>query len=232
MPEPAQPAKAQLREIKLPDAKGGEAQETGKNNVTVDFNPETLRVTYTNTIEAKDQRGGVAMQYVAKSATKLAVELWFDVTTSTSDKDVRERTKKVNHFMTPQEVKKGKEVKYVPPAVRFLWGSFKFDGVMESMDETLDYFSADGRPLRSRVSLSISSQDIQFQIDPSAPGVPQTPGTQPRQQVRQGESVQQAMGRSGRPQDWPQVAAANGIENPRLPRPGQFIDVNAGVSLR
>ncbi|MDA0166273.1 hypothetical protein OM076_38770 [Solirubrobacter ginsenosidimutans] len=226
-----QPAKAHLREIKLPTEKGKPAQEL-PHDVTVDFNPETLRVTYTNTIEGKDQRGGPAMQFAAKSTTKLAVELWFDVTTSQTDKDVRKRTEGVNYFMQPKEQKDGKEKKWVPPAVRFHWGSFKFDGVMDSMDETLEFFSSDGRPLRARVSLSISSQDIQFQIDDDAPGVPPTPGTQPRQQMRQGESVQQAMGRSGRPQDWPSVAAANGIENPRLPRPGQFIDAHAGVSLR
>jgi hypothetical protein len=226
-----QPAKAHLREIKLPTSQGGEPQELA-HDVVVDFNPETLRVTYTNTIEGKDQRGGPSMQFAAKSSTKLAVELWFDVTTSQTDKDVRKRTQRVNYFMKPQEIKDGKEKKWVPPAVRFHWGSFKFDGVMESMDETLEFFSSDGRPLRARVSLSITSQDIQFQIDDTAPGEQAAPGTQPRQQLRQGESVQQAMGRSGRPKDWSSVAAANGIENPRLPQPGQFIDIHAGVTLR
>lgn len=231
MPEPVAPAKAKLLEIVLPTGKA-DAQPTGRNAVDVDFNPETLKVTYANTIEAKDQSGGGSMQYVAKSSTKLAVELWFDVTTSATDKDVRERTKKVIHFMTPGEQKGGKDKKFVPPGVRFSWGSFLFDGVMESMDETIEMFSSDGRPLRSRVSLSISSQDIQYHIQPISPAAPETPGTQPRQQLRQDESVQQAAGRNGRPEDWPAVAAANGIENPRRPRPGQFIDPNAGVTRR
>jgi hypothetical protein len=229
LPEPANPAKAELREIKLPTEKGQVAQETGQHNVVVDFNPETLRVTYANTIEGKDQRGGPAMQFAAKSTTKLAVELWFDVTTGTQEKDVRKRTQLVNYFMTPQQRKQGKEVKWVPPPVRFIWGSFKFDGVMESMDESLEYFGTDGRPLRAHVSLSLTSQDIQFQIDESAPGVPSTPGTQPRRQLNQGQSVQQALG--GSP-DWQSVAAANGIENPRLPQLGAFIDVHAGVAIR
>jgi hypothetical protein len=227
VPDPASPAKATLREIVLPDAAGKEATVKG-SPVTVDFNPETLRVTYTNTIEAKDQTGGAAMQFVAKSATKLAVELWFDVTTDRSAKDVRERTKKVNALMTPQEKKQGRKAKFVPPGVRFQWGSFLFDGVMESMDETLEFFSPEGRPLRSRVSLSLSSQEIQYHIEKAA-GTPSTPGTQPREQVRQGESIQQAMGRAGRPEDWQQVAAANGIENPRLPTAGLRFDAFAGI---
>jgi hypothetical protein len=230
VPEPASPAKATLRAIVLPDASGKQATPVG-DPVEVDFNPETLRVTYTNTIEGKDQRGGPAMQYVAKSSTKLAVELWFDVTTDASANDVRERTKRVNAFMTPEQKKEGKETKFVPPGVRFHWGSFLFDGVMESMDETIEFFSVEGRPLRSRVSLSLTSQTLQYEID-KPPGVPQTPGTQPRTQLRQGESVQQAMGRAGRVDDWQRVAAANGIETPRLPQPGLFIDPFAGVGSR
>jgi hypothetical protein len=229
VPEPASPEKATLQEIVLPDGSGKQASPVG-DPITVDFNPETLRVTYTNTIEGKDQRGGPALQYVAKSSTKLAVELWFDVTTDSSANDVRDRTKKVNALMTPKEKKEGKETKFVPPGVRFHWGSFLFDGVMESMDETLELFSVQGRPLRSRVSLSLTSQAIQFQF--GTPGAQQTPGTEPRTQLRQGESLQQALGRSGRVEDWQAVAAANGIESPRLPQAGLFIDPFAGVSVR
>ena len=36
---------------------------------------------------------------------------------------------------------------------RFEWGSFIFQGVVDSMDETLDYFSEEGVPLRATVSL-------------------------------------------------------------------------------
>ena len=63
--------------------------------------------------------------------------------------------------------------------MRFQWGSFLFEGVMDSMDETLEFFSADGRPLRAKVSISITSQDIQFQSRrrPSSGGG--VPGTTP-----------------------------------------------------
>ena len=51
--------------------------------------------------------------------------------------------------------------KFVPPAVRFLWGSFQFDGLMDSLEESLEFFSNDGRPLRASMSLTLSQQKIQ-----------------------------------------------------------------------
>src|SRR5262249_32459168 len=71
--------------------------------------------------------------------------------------DVRELTKKVAYFITPKKVSK----EYLPPAVRFQWGSFHFDGIMDSMEESLEFFSSDGVPLRASVSLSLSQQRIE-----------------------------------------------------------------------
>ena len=48
----------------------------------------------------------------------------------------------------------------MPPAVRFLWGSFQFDGIMESLEETLEFFSPEGRPLRASITLTLSQQQI------------------------------------------------------------------------
>jgi hypothetical protein len=234
VPEGSKPIKAELREVRLPGKDNPRVEETGKKTVTVDFNPETLRVTYANTIEGKDQSGGSARQFTAKGSTKLAVELWFDVTTTTDVKDVRERTREVNHFLVPQPSGSGKKKVLAPPGVRFQWGSFLFDGVMESMDETLEFFSPEGRPLRARVGISITSQEIQFQIRDAGGGGAGggTPGTEPRQQVRQNESVQQAVARGGgSPDDWPRVAQANGIENPRRPGAGASLDLGAGSAL-
>ena len=52
--------------------------------VTVQFNPETLKVTFANQIVqgsgAGDQRGSPARQFVGAGTTKLSLQLWFDVT--------------------------------------------------------------------------------------------------------------------------------------------------------
>ena len=136
-------------------------------------------------------------------------------------------TKKVNHFITPIPQGEG----MAPPAVRFTWGSFLFEGVMDSMDETLEFFSADGRPLRAKVSISITSQEIQFHEPPPPSSGGDVPGTSPQQQAQEGDSLQAMVGRDrGRgagAEGWQAVAAANGIENPRRLEPGTFVDLNA-----
>src|SRR5262249_59504784 len=107
--------------------------------------------------------------------------------------DVRELTKKVAYFITPKKVSK----EYLPPAVRFQWGSFHFDGIMDSMEESLEFFSSDGVPLRASVSLSLSQQRIEPFAGKAAgaggagggpPGAPggagAAPGARPRAQAR------------------------------------------------
>ena len=52
--------------------------------MTVQFNPETLKVSFANQIQtpsgAGDQSGTPARQFVGAGTTKLALQLWFDVT--------------------------------------------------------------------------------------------------------------------------------------------------------
>ncbi len=233
MPKPERLAKAELQDIYW-DNNGAVHEGNPERNVTVQFNPETLTVTYTNQNAGGDQRGGSALQFVGKGTTKLGLDLWFDVTEPLPDGsrepsgDVRKLTEKVNYFIRPQPVE-GQADKWIPPGVRFLWGTFLFEGVVDSITERLEYFSPDGKPLRANVNLSLTSQDIQFQFgraNPSANG--QTgPDTQPQRPAQEGESLQQMVAASGS-EDWRSVAEANGIENPRMLRPGIRISLKVG----
>lgn len=229
MPESGVLAKAQLIEIELGDGDAASRETNPDATVTVQFNPETLKVTYSNTMEGGDQTGGSAIQYVSKSSTKMSIELWFDAAALSDQDDVRRLTKRVNHFVTPKPQGEG----MAPPAVRFVWGSFLFEGVMDGMDETLEFFSSDGRPLRAKVSISITSQDIQFHEPPAPSSGGDVPGTNPQQQAKGGDSLQGMVGRDrGRgsgAEGWQSIAAANGIENPRRLEPGTFVDLAASV---
>jgi hypothetical protein len=231
VPETGSLAKAKLVQIELADGDAASRETNADATVTVQFNPETLKVTYSNTMEGGDQSGGAAIQYVSKSSTKMSVELWFDAAALADEDDVRRLTKKVNHFITPIPQGEG----MAPPAVRFTWGSFLFEGVMDSMDETLEYFSADGRPLRAKVSISITSQEIQFHEPPPPSSGGSVPGTAPQRQAQEGDSLQGMVGRDrGRgagAEGWQAVAAANGIENPRRLEPGSFVDLNAARQI-
>jgi len=243
MPEPATNlARAQLLEL---DAEHRDVKGGGRT-VTVQFNPETLKVSFANQIQQPpgggDQRGGGTRQFVGAGTTKLALQLWFDVTAPQPDgssvTDVRKLTEQVAFFITPQPAPRGKEGQFVPPGVRFAWGSFQFDGMVDSLEESLEFFSPDGRPLRASVSLALSQQKIStFAFRPTSGaggaslGAPRTPGTSPLTPTTQGATLQGLADAGAAGGDWQSIARANGIENPRRLEPGRLIDLNVSVSL-
>jgi len=244
-------AKAQLIEI---DLSTGETKPDGKT-ISVQFNPESLKVSFANQIVPPqgggDQSGSAAMQFVGAGTTKLALTIWFDVTAledgENTKNDVRMLTEEVAYFITPKE-NGASPPKFIPPGVRFLWGTFQFDGLMDSMEESLEYFSNDGRPLRASVGFSLSQQKIQFirgnnatggRRPPPAPNAPvgapgsgrAGAGTNPLTPAPAGASLQAMAEAAGLGAQWQEVAAANGVANPRVMAAGQLIDLNARVSL-
>ncbi|HET9933442.1 MAG TPA: hypothetical protein VFQ35_22210, partial [Polyangiaceae bacterium] len=97
-------AKAELRKL---DA-NFENEIEPENWAVVQFNPETLKVSFANQVATPsgsgDQRGTPARQFVGAGTTKLAVQLWFDVGAQQGETDavddVRKLTKKVAHYIT------------------------------------------------------------------------------------------------------------------------------------
>src|SRR4029450_499595 len=65
------------------------------------------------------------------------------------------------------EVSSSDRDRKVPPVVLFEWGNYKFQGMVETFKETIDFFSGNGVPLRASVNLTMSEQDHVFD-DPSA----------------------------------------------------------------
>jgi hypothetical protein len=248
MPDPQKIAKAELQEL---DTKY--ENQINKDKATkVQFNPDSLKVTFANQIQQPsgggDQGGAQAQQFVGAGSTKLAVMLWFDVSQELGDlpdvDDVRKLTSRVAYFITPQGQPANKPKKFIPPATRFHWGTFQFDGIVEGMEETLELFSAEGRPLRASVALTLTQQKITtFAFNDKNVATPagftrRPAGTSPQTPATQGSNLQSmaaaqpgggggdsSSGGGGR--DWQSVANANGIENPRMLAPGQLIDFEA-----
>jgi Contractile injection system tube protein/LysM domain len=202
----------------------------------VQFNPESLKVSFANQISkpegAPAKKGKPPTQFVGQGTTKLSLQLWFDVTAllpeEKAETDVRNLTKKVSYFITPKPGESAE--KMIPPIVRFSWGSFQFDGIMESMEESLEFFSSDGRPLRASVTIGLTQQEI-TEVKPlsvTPPGVTPPP-TRPLTQAPAGSSVQSLADSQGKGDNWQDIAAANNIENPRMLQPGQLLDMNASV---
>lgn len=219
-------------------------QDENVSTVEVQFNPSTLKVTYANQIQTGGESTGSSMQFVGKGTSKLAIELIFDVSGPRSQnvKDVRQLTRAVAVFMSPVPEGSGDDTRYRVPGVRFEWGTFTFDGVIEGMDETLELFSEDGYPLRATVSLNMSYQGISLADKSTArnnaatpsPGSGSPTGTKPLTPAKAGDTLQGmvAAGASASAgANWKAVAAANGIENPRQISTGTLLDMSASAKV-
>ena len=169
-------ARAQL--IELDETLKREADNAKK--VTVQFNPDSLKLAFSNQVQnnnpsssggsgggsgsgSGDQGSGTSgRQFVGAGTTKLTVQLWFDANTTADGQrvdDVRRLTQDVIYFITPKKSQQD-ATRFVPPGVRFSWGSFLFDGLIDSIEESIEFFSPQGKPLRASVSLGLSQQTI------------------------------------------------------------------------
>src|SRR5215813_2255761 len=115
------------------------------------FNPASLKVSFTNKLQ-DDQSGGAQKgqpkQNTQGTTSKLELDLIFD--TSDVGTDVRQKSDQVKSLAVTT---KGAETK--PPRFEFRWGSFAFTGVIESLNETLDFWSSEGLPLRASMQVVI-----------------------------------------------------------------------------
>src|SRR5437867_1236285 len=104
MPQPSKLAKAELVEL---DISFTTEINKDKTRTQVQFNPDTLKVSFANQIKAPDgsgdKNGPQAQQFVGAGTTKLSVTLMFDVTGEFPQElkpadDVRVLTQKVAYF--------------------------------------------------------------------------------------------------------------------------------------
>jgi hypothetical protein len=231
--------RAKLIEIRWNESGSVEEVDGGKV-VPVQFNPATLKVSYTNQVQSNDQSTASSIQYVGKGTSKMGLELLFDISMPIQSEenrtraysDVREITREVTYFITPKP-DPDHEDRFLPPGVRFSWGSFLFEGIVESMDETLELWSEDGIPLRATMTMNLGQQGVFFGMNPNATRSPTAGGagarggvgTSPLAAARAGDSLQSIAARLGKAADWQGLARANGIENPRILAPGQMINI-------
>lgn len=187
MPDDADaPSADDVRGYRESDAAGGD------DWLRVHFNPESLKTSLSTSLKSSDRGSGrTTGQWIEKSESTLTLELVFDTSTRPPDvyrsgsgdqrterlkhADVREITGRIaTLFMTPADGSggggggrsgnsgSGQRVP-APSRCHFRWGTFGFTGMVASMNETLDYFSPDGVPLRSTVSLTLKQDRFQFQ---------------------------------------------------------------------
>ncbi len=233
------------------------------NTVVAQFNPQTLTVSYSIASKngvIKNYRQmttqGATEQQTGYNAT-VEMDLLFD--TTQKDDDVRNTTLKIAAMITgsTKDGTSGDDKNSAPPVphVRFSWGTFIFYGSIQSMTETLDFFSEQGMPLRATVHLSMSeialerndpanftaslnlglsasigvSASVGFSAGASlSAGI--NVGTTPLTQSQDGDTVQGLADRAGASVSWKAIATANNIDNPRLIPQGTVLNINASAS--
>lgn len=217
--------------------------------VEVQFNPATLKVQRKNNSDyggatKKMQR---RQQLSAEPAT-LTFDLQFDTAEGENGAplDVQEKTAKIRAFVDPP---KGGKKGAPAPRVRFSWGTFSFMGIVTSISEDYDYFSASGMPLRATLSLSLTEQDLAFEAGEDGPaartkdaatrpgesaagqGLGEKGTKDPTESVlaQAGESLQQLLSRLDLdPTAW--RAAMNGLDSPLALAAGAEVQLGAEVT--
>jgi hypothetical protein len=206
----------------------------------VHFNPASLRVSMTNQFGEDPPE-----QHARATTVKLDVELLFD-TTETGD-DVRGVTLKLRDLATATGTGKKKdkssaksakeEANLSLPKVVFHWGTADYVGIIESLTETLDYWSSDGVPLRSTVQVSMKGASADFlafsakaaayatRTDPAPAPVTVLPAPAP---PPTGKGATDTATQAGDPGAGRALAALNGMENMRA---GAGMAVAAGASV-
>jgi hypothetical protein len=223
------------------------------NSTVVQFNPASLKVSYSNRVQTKDQNTPSSRQFRGRNASRLSLELIFDASgaETTGIQDVRQMSGRIAAFLKPLEQppgqmslgntlaqsNQGEKTPDSVPGVRFLWGTFVFDGVLESMDETLDFWSEDGRPLRSTVAISVEGIHYHPSYNPVAtttqgamPGALAAGTMQPFPTPR-GKSLQAMVTGAGLKADWKAIAAQNSIEDPRHIAAGTLLNLQGAARV-
>jgi hypothetical protein len=144
--------------------------------IPVQFNPTSLRVQRPSSqlrsgVLAKNQQ----VQYPSSEAATLSFDLEFDsaedVIAGRSGEgpqpvDVRTRSGRISQLTEPATSDRAG----APHRVRFVWGTFVFQGVVTQLTEEFDYFAPNGTPLRSKISLTIQEQNPDHEAKASGPG--------------------------------------------------------------
>ena len=139
--------------------RGGSVLDT----VPVQFNPASLQVEISNSTSPQSGTGSTS-QTATQTSAKLGLDLLFD--TTHSGDDVRSITRRLRAAVRDPDASgdapAAGAAPYTPPSLRFEWGTFCFTGIADGYRETLDFFSAEGVPLRAQVAMSLKEQPGAF----------------------------------------------------------------------
>lgn len=199
-------------------------KEKSKVEIPVLFNPSEYNLSMKANYSEKNMLGSnnPVIMFTSGAASTLKMTLYFEGYYNNEEKPVDVNTyikKLVNLVRIDGSLHR-------PPVCIFEWGSFKFEGIIESVDTNYTMFTSEGMPIRARV-------DVGFKHAPELKkGAVSTPFFSPdrtKQKVlHQDEQLYMlAYEEYGDVQLWRDIAVANNIKNPRDIYIGQKLKIPA-----
>jgi nucleoid-associated protein YgaU len=210
------------------DKEEGEADR----EIEVLFNPTEYTIEQSNTWTPQNKQGREPeYQFTQTDLKKLSMELFFD--SYEAKRDVREHTDKIAKLMavTIDEGENGKR----PPICSITWAQpstaltnpdFPFQGVLTSLRQQFVLFDENGTPVRAKLSVTFQEYLTAQEIEERFPRRSSFPVR--TYILKEGDTLSAIAARVWKkPQDWRKIAGANGIQNPRVLRPGQTLIIPA-----
>lgn len=188
----------------------------GGEHIEVLFNPTEYRLSHSNQFAEIAIPGLAAplLQFGRGNARTLTMQLFFD--TYEAGTDVRDHTLKLIKLLEIDT-----EL-HAPPVSRFVWGNFKFTGVLERADQQFVMFLSNGTPVRATVDVTLKEfyEGGQRQL--------MSADFTKQHIVKRGDTLSAiAAERYGDPALWRPIAEENGLDDPLAIQPGQILVIPA-----
>jgi len=218
-------AKTQLKKAKI-TVLGGADQ--GKE-ILVLFNPSEYSLERANAFKAAavPGLGAPLLQFVNGEADQLSMELFLDDYTDPegpTSKPQKEREPVAERLRALGKLLDIDRDLHAPPPVRFSWGPMEFKAIVEKLGRKVTMFHPDGTPARATLSISFKEyRTLREQL--REPRRESADKTKRRQVIGRDALWRIAQREYGDPREWPRIAAANDLDDPREIAPGDWIEL-------
>lgn len=188
------------------------------------LNPGSYSIRKNVNYDSGKQLGDTSViQFTGLSPTELTVSLLFDSYEILGASKVSEAIVPSIALYTDKlmELVSIKASEHQPPQVTFAWGDRSFSGYVTSMTQTFTMFSANGKPVRAKVDMTIRKKS---ERKPPLESPDRTKYTT----FTEGMSLWMlAYEEYGDCEKWRIIARANGLLNPLDLKPGQLLKIPA-----
>jgi len=127
----------------------------GEGPIEVMFNPNEYTIAFEATYTGEDEK----KQFKKTEIPEFRISLFYD--TYEKRKDVREETNKITSLLYPKV--SGKSTKK-PPVCLFVWGGFKYRGIIKKVEQKFTMFLQNGVPVRSLLDVTFETKELVMKV--------------------------------------------------------------------